>query len=146
MLGQVCDRTMCVHPVIPPARKPLETAVQTTSGCCQCPSAGVCYHQALCCSFPPSACLSAPLACRHRLLWAWGRCYQGSRLQAVWAPLTHLLRGAQPARCLMLEKAAGPGGPCNLLMEGTLAFSGWPAASPRVIRLLSGVWPTKSSL
>lgn len=28
---------MCVHPVIPPARKPLETAVQTTSGCCQCP-------------------------------------------------------------------------------------------------------------
>lgn len=146
MLGQVCDRTMCVHPVIPPARKPLETAVQTTSGCCQCPVSRSLLPSGPVLFLPTLSPLSAPLACRHRLLWAWGWCYQGSRLQAAWAPLTHLLRGAQPARCLMLEKAAGPGGPCNLLMEGTLAFSGWPAASPRVIHLLSGVWRTKSSL
>lgn len=34
---------------------------------------------------------------------------------------------------------------CNLLVEAALALSGWPAALPRVIHLLSGIWCTKET-
>lgn len=47
--------------------------------------------------------------------------------------------GSPASTVLVLQQAWGLGGQCNLLMEGALGLSGWPAALPRAIGLLSGV-------
>lgn len=62
------------------------------SGFCQCLLSGVYFHQA--CGVPshPLLHLPADTGCCGHGEW----CCQGSRLQPVWVPLTHLLPGAQP--------------------------------------------------
>lgn len=137
-----CDLTMraCVCTPYSPSRK------EALRDCCSehlpLPSVpgwhGVYLHQDPCCPSPPSA----PAACPPApfLADALGtgkvlpRCQATTPADAC-KPVSCGMPGQVP--CVMPEGREG------LLAGGTLAFSGWPAASPRATHLRLGAGGTK---
>lgn len=122
-LGSVCSCGASV-------RKPLEAAVRTSSGCCQCLGSRGLLPPGLCCSCHPqplSAALPADTGCCG--------CGDGAA-EAAGCVCDPSPLGSPATRCLVLEKAWALGGQSDLLMEAPLALCGWPAALPRAIHLL----------
>lgn len=128
-----------VRPTIPPVKKPSETAVQAISHRCRrqvgtglSPSGphAVPPHPQ-----PPTACPPAPWLVDALVAGKVLLRYRATTPAGACKPISCRMPGQ--VQCTMLEGREG------LLAGGTLAFSGWPAASPRATQLLLGAGGAK---